>query len=45
MNFLPSSERVGEADALLEEAGLKVEEYRDTLDPESYSMAEGLLQM
>jgi hypothetical protein len=44
MNILPTSERLVEADALLMEASLKVHEFRNTLSPESYSMAQGLLE-
>jgi hypothetical protein len=44
LRILPTSERVAEADALFKEANLKVQEFRNTLSPESYSMAQGWLE-
>jgi hypothetical protein len=45
MPMLPTSEKVMEADVLLNKASLKVEEYRGTLGQESYEMAQGWLEM
>jgi hypothetical protein len=43
---IPStSEKVMEADALLNKASLKVEEFRGALDQGSYEMAQGWLEM
>jgi len=44
MHIFPTSERLVEADALLKEASQKVHEFRNTLSPESYNMAQGLLE-
>ncbi len=46
MQFLPTStsELLVEADALLKDASLKVQNFRNTLSPESYDMAQGLLE-
>lgn len=45
MHIRPSSERLlVEADALLKEASTKVHESQSTLGPESYNMAQGLLE-
>jgi hypothetical protein len=40
----PTSELLVEADALLKEAGLKVQKLGNTLSPESFNMAQGLLE-
>ena len=45
MPILHTSEKVTEADALLNKAGLKVEEFRGTLGLENYEMAQGWLEM
>ena len=45
MHILSTSEKVMEADTLLQNASLKVEEFRDTLGQESYEMARGWLEM
>ncbi len=45
MQILHTSERVLEADALLNKASQKVEESRDTLDQASYKMAQDWLKM
>jgi hypothetical protein len=45
MHILRTSEKVMEADALLNEAELKVEEFRGTLGQENYEMAQGWLEM
>jgi hypothetical protein len=45
MHILPTSEKVLEADTLLNEASLKVEEFRGILDQETYEMAQGKLEM
>jgi hypothetical protein len=45
MSILSTSEKVTEADTLLNNASLKVEEFRDTLGQESYEMAQGWLEM
>lgn len=45
MPILPTSEKVMEADTLLNKASLKTEEFRDTLGQESYEMAQGWLEM
>lgn len=45
MPILHTSEKVTEADALLNKAGLKVEEFRGTLGQENYEMAQGWLEM
>jgi hypothetical protein len=45
MPILHTSEKVMEADALLNKAGLKVEEFRGTLGQENYEMAQGWLEM
>jgi len=44
-HILSISERLGKADALLKEASLRLEEYRNTIDLENYVMAQGLLTM
>ena len=44
MTILSTSEKVTEADTLLNKASLKVEEFRDTLDRDSYEMAQGWLE-
>ncbi|KAI0274572.1 hypothetical protein BGY98DRAFT_1178343 [Russula aff. rugulosa BPL654] len=41
MTLLPTSEKVMEADTLLNKASLKVEEFRDSLGQDSYEMAQG----
>jgi hypothetical protein len=45
MPIPPTSEKVMEADALLNKASLKVEEFRATLGQERYEMAQGWLEM
>lgn len=44
MTLLPTSEKVMEADTLLNKASLKVEEFRGTLGQDSYEMAQGWLE-
>jgi len=44
-SILSTSEKVTEADTLLNKASLKVEELRNTLGQESYEMAQGWLEM
>jgi hypothetical protein len=44
MSILSTSEKVMEADTLLNKASLKVEEFRGTLDQDSYEMAQGWLE-
>ena len=45
MTIVHTSEKVMEADVLLNKAGLKVEEFRGTLGQENYEMAQGWLEM
>jgi hypothetical protein len=45
MAILSTSEKVMEADSLLNKASLKVDEFRSTLGQESYEMAQGWLEM
>lgn len=45
MPILPTSEKVMEADTLLNKASLKMEEFRGTLGQDSYEMAQGWLEM
>jgi len=45
MPILPTSEKVIEADTLLKNASLKVEEFRGILGQDSYEMAQGWLEM
>ena len=45
MPILHTSKNVMEADALLNKAGLKVEEFRGTLGQDNYEMAQGWLEM
>lgn len=44
MTLLPTSEKVMEADTLLNKASLKVEEFRGSLGQDSYEMAQGWLE-
>jgi len=43
MHIISTSERLGEADALLREASTRLEEHRNALDVHNYVMAHGLL--
>ena len=45
MSILSTSEKVTEADAILHNASLKLEEFRETLGQDSYNMAQGWLEM
>jgi hypothetical protein len=42
--ILPTSQLVAEADSLLKDASLKMQDFRNTLSPENYNMALGLLE-
>ena len=44
MNILPTSQLLAEADSLLKDASLKVQKIANTLSPENYNMAQGLLE-
>ena len=45
VHILHTSERVGKADILLQEAEQSLEEYGSTIDSDNRKMAEGLLAM
>lgn len=44
MHILPTSQLLAEADSLLNDASLKVQKLGNTLSPENYNMAQGLLE-
>lgn len=44
MHILSTSQRLVEADSLLKDASLKVQKLGNTLSPENYNMAQGLLE-
>ena len=44
MHIIPTSQLLAEADSLLKDASLKVENLGNTLSPENYNMALGLLE-
>lgn len=44
MHILPTSQLLIEADSLLNDASLKVQNLENTLSPENYNMAQGLLE-